>query len=249
MTGQPPGGYPPPPSGQEPYGQPQPHQNPPGQPQAQSFGYQPYVPGSTPDSRGNDQVSYQGGLNASSDDNKLATWALISGCLIFTCGILSGIPAIVLGLLARKKAKELGGAGQGKATAAIVLGSISVTLFLVYILLVVTGFVHINISSTANKTDGAAVTANDAAIQNEHVEVSNEGKAVYTAEIINNSNFETAYIVRVKCSTTSQEKMATVQTKKAKPDGVVEVQAGVQLDPQGTTTIVTCIPESITFKK
>ena len=75
-----------------------------------------------------------------------AIWSLVLGILSITClGLLAGIPAVILGTIAKRKIGESGGTirGQGLATAGLVLGwvsiGISVAFFLLLILAAVSG--------------------------------------------------------------------------------------------------------------
>ncbi|MGO1974049.1 MAG: DUF4190 domain-containing protein, partial [Propionibacteriaceae bacterium] len=70
-----------------------------------------------------------------------ATIAMVLGILgWFTCG-LTGIPAIILGLKARREidADPSSYTGRGQATAGLVLGIIGVCLIVVYVFLFVVG--------------------------------------------------------------------------------------------------------------
>ncbi|MFZ4517960.1 MAG: DUF4190 domain-containing protein [Microthrixaceae bacterium] len=72
-----------------------------------------------------------------SQSNGLAVAALVCGILILCFGCLTGIPALVLGILGLRKSNELGGTGKGQAIAGIVLGAISIALAIGYIILVI----------------------------------------------------------------------------------------------------------------
>ncbi len=69
-----------------------------------------------------------------------ATWAVILGVgSIFCCGLFTGIPAIVLGISARRQVRESGGRleGDGLAVAGIVTGIVGTLLSLVLAVLLV----------------------------------------------------------------------------------------------------------------
>ena len=51
-----------------------------------------------------------------------ALWSLILGFLSFGCGLLTAIPAVILGHLARAQIKRTGERGDGMAIAGLVLG-------------------------------------------------------------------------------------------------------------------------------
>ena len=76
--------------------------------------------------------------------NQKALWAMILGILsIVTCGILAGIPAIILGSSARNEIAGSGGmqTGEGMAKAGVILGWISVAITVLVIIFVVIGTV------------------------------------------------------------------------------------------------------------
>ncbi len=59
--------------------------------------------------------------------NEQAAWALGLGLAgFFCCGAFTGIPAIILGVLGQRRAREMSGAGDGQAIAGMVLGIVSV---------------------------------------------------------------------------------------------------------------------------
>ena len=71
-----------------------------------------------------------------------AVWSLVLGILSVTClGLLAGIPAVILGTIAKRKIIASGGMvrGQGLATAGVVLGSVSIGFSLVFIALAIFG--------------------------------------------------------------------------------------------------------------
>lgn len=122
------------PSGQNPYGQPQYGQNPYGQPQygQPQYGqsaptgpaYNPYPAGGP----------YYPGMDNRTNDK--ATWSLICGIAGFLClSVLAGIPAIILGFLARAEIKRSGNRqqGEGMAIAGIVLGILSIVILIGFI--------------------------------------------------------------------------------------------------------------------
>jgi hypothetical protein len=72
--------------------------------------------------------------------NQKALWSMILGILsIVACGLLAGIPALILGSSAKKEIAAAGGAqtGEGMATAGVVLGWISVAISVVVLMFVV----------------------------------------------------------------------------------------------------------------
>ena len=128
--------YPPPPGGDDPYQQPQqppqpgqpPYGQPAyGQPQTPGYGYGPPAPAPAPTS-------------------SKATTSLVLGIVsLVMCGLLTGIPAIFVGMSARKEIKESQGrvGGDGAALGGIITGalgtlwSIALIIFLVVTLVFV----------------------------------------------------------------------------------------------------------------
>ena len=87
--------------------------------------------------------------------NKKAIWSLVLGILgLVCCGFLAGIPAIVLGRSAQREIDASGGAqsGRGMATAGFVLGIIGVVWGVLYLILVLTGVINFNFSSSGSGT-------------------------------------------------------------------------------------------------
>jgi uncharacterized protein DUF4190 len=102
------------PHGQPPaYGQPSPYGQPPAYAQPSPYGQlpwgvQPYAP----------VVGYP--------KNALAVWSLVLGLLgLVVCGLVTGVPAIVLGVLARRAASRGEADNRGLATAGLVLGAVA----------------------------------------------------------------------------------------------------------------------------
>jgi hypothetical protein len=74
--------------------------------------------------------------------NGMAIAALILGiCQIFFW-FLSGIPAIVLGHIARKQIRQTGEAGDGMALAGLILGYIGLGLTILFVIIVVAAVSH-----------------------------------------------------------------------------------------------------------
>ena len=72
--------------------------------------------------------------------NKKAIWSLVLGILgLVCCGIFAGIPAIILGNMAKKEIATSGESGGGMATAGLVLGIIACVWGVIYLILVATG--------------------------------------------------------------------------------------------------------------
>lgn len=74
---------------------------------------------------------YGTGGYAQPQNNKKALWSMILGIVgLVCCGLLAGIPALVLGSMAKKEIDASGGAqtGRGMATAGVVLGIIAIVV-------------------------------------------------------------------------------------------------------------------------
>jgi hypothetical protein len=80
-----------------------------------------------------------------SPEQGLAIGSLVCGILSFVCcSIFTGIPAIVLGIMAVNKEKNdpQRYGGKGMAIGGIVLGAMSILLFVTYVLALLTGVIH-----------------------------------------------------------------------------------------------------------
>jgi hypothetical protein len=88
----------------------------------------------------------------SAQQNQLALWAMITGIAgivliwipyIGILGLLSGIAALILGLMGNGRARTMGGTGRGQAITGIVLGAVTIGIFiigLVFLASVIGGF-------------------------------------------------------------------------------------------------------------
>jgi Domain of unknown function (DUF4190) len=126
---------PPPPSGPPPSGPPA--YGPP--PQAPAYGSPPGNPYATPQpgavppppfgQPATQPMQPYGYVGQGFPDNKLGVWALVLGILsVACCGLLSGIPAIIIGVQARQRTAAGTANNGGMGTAGIVLGAIGTAL-------------------------------------------------------------------------------------------------------------------------
>jgi Domain of unknown function (DUF4190)/Domain of unknown function (DUF1707) len=79
--------------------------------------------------------------------NQLAIAALVCGCAQVFFWILTGIPAVILGHIARRQIRETGENGDGMALAGLILGYVGIglsVLFAVFIIIAVIAAVHDN---------------------------------------------------------------------------------------------------------
>jgi len=87
---------------------------------------------------------------ASSSTNKKAIWSLVLGIVgLICCGFIAGIPAIILGNMAKKEIATSGEGGSGMATAGLVLGVIAVIWGVIYLILVATGNFSFDFSTSS----------------------------------------------------------------------------------------------------
>ncbi len=83
-----------------------------------------------------------GGGYAQPQTNQKALWSMVLGILgLVCCGIFAGIPALILGNLARKDIASAGGmqTGEGMAKAGVILGIISIVFSVIALILLATG--------------------------------------------------------------------------------------------------------------
>lgn len=94
-----------------------------------------------------------GGGYAQPQTNKKAIWSLVTGILsIVCCGLIAGIPALILGNSAKKEITTSGGAqsGAGMAQAGVILGIISIVLSVLYLILLVAGVIAFPTQTTTS---------------------------------------------------------------------------------------------------
>src|SRR3954468_7962141 len=76
--------------------------------------------------------------------NPKAIWSLVLGILgLVCCGFFTGIPAIILGNMAKKEIAQTGQPGRGLAQAGFILGIVAVVLGVLWLLLWATGAVDV----------------------------------------------------------------------------------------------------------
>jgi hypothetical protein len=89
---------------------------------------------------------------AAPQSNKKAVWALVLGILgLVCCGLVAGIPALILGNQAKREIASSGGmqTGGGMAQAGFVLGIISIALSVLSIVLLLAGVINAPTTSTS----------------------------------------------------------------------------------------------------
>ncbi len=99
--------------------------------------------------------AYGGGYGGYSQPqtSKKAIWALVTGILsILCCGVFAGVPAVILGSMAKKEIAASNGAqtGRGMAQTGFVLGIISFVLTVIYVILLLTGNANFSFSTGTN---------------------------------------------------------------------------------------------------
>ena len=83
--------------------------------------------------------------------NSKAIWSLVLGILgVVCCGFITGIPALILGNMARKEIDAGQGTGRGMATAGLVLGIIAVVLGIISLILILTGNFYYDFDTTTS---------------------------------------------------------------------------------------------------
>ena len=116
--------------------------NEPNQPTGGDSGLPSY--GSTPPPAGGYPPQAPGGYSGAPKNNTKATISLVLGIVgLLCCGLLAGIPAIVLGRMAKTEIAGSHGTqtGGGLATAGIILGVIAAAWSLIYGVLILTGVI------------------------------------------------------------------------------------------------------------
>ena len=162
--------------------------------------------------------------SGSAQSNGLAVTSLVLGIISlvsFCVGFLAGIPAIIFGVLGRKKAAELNGEGSGQATGGLIMGIIGTVIGIGFVILFFTGAILADSTKTEfekqieesnreydkiqeendarNARTGDDASKGDYDITKVEVDVSDYGYVTYTAYIENTADFETGYRAKVKC--------------------------------------------------
>lgn len=198
----------------------------------------------------------------SGQKNDTAMIALIAGILsIFCFGPLAGIPAMILGSSAKKKAAQMGGEGEGQAKAGQILGAIGTILWvigvIIWILIIV--FAADSIDSASDRLDkrlketqsaseryGETVDEDNYTISDEEVEVEDGGYVTYSAKIENNEDFTTGYDITVSCSgSEGDEDDTTAYVYTVKEGGVKSFDANFYFDYD--TTDAECGVDEVTY--
>ncbi|MFT4299847.1 MAG: DUF4190 domain-containing protein [Aeromicrobium sp.] len=106
--------------------------------------------GSTTPPPGTYPSAAPGGYGMPPRNNPKAIWALVLGLVaFFCCGFITGIPAIILGLLAKKDIEASQGTqtGKGMAIAGLVLGILAVLFNILMGILYATGALTLEFST------------------------------------------------------------------------------------------------------
>ena len=83
--------------------------------------------------------------------NGKAIWALVLGILgLVCCGFVAGIPAIILGNMAKKEIDAGQGKGRGMAQAGFILGIVAVALGILWVVLWAAGVVDVSGSASTS---------------------------------------------------------------------------------------------------
>lgn len=86
--------------------------------------------------------------SAPTGNNQKAIWSLVLGILgLCCCGFFTGIPAIILGRMAKQEIGRTGQNGGGMATAGFVLGIIAVVWGIISAILYATGAITFDLDT------------------------------------------------------------------------------------------------------
>ena len=197
--------------------------------------------------------------------NDTAMFAMIAGILgVTVCALFAGIPAIILGMSGKKKAKEMGGEGEGQAKAGIILGWISVVLSIIAIISwVLLAFVFVD---SVNRIDifndgklysdyqssddqsGDTVSTGDYDISNHDVLVESDGEITYSATIYNDSDVDASYEIIVYCEDSDDDyysDTSTAYVDNLSPGDSESFDTTIYLDT--STLAATCRVENVDY--
>ncbi len=201
----------------------------------------------------------------SAQKNDTAMFAMIAGMLgVTVCALFAGIPAIILGMSGKKKAKEMGGEGEGQAKAGIILGWISVVLSIIAIISwVLLAFVFVD---SVNRIDifndgklysdyqssddqsGDTVSTGDYDISNQDVLVESDGEITYSATIYNDSDVDASYEIIVYCEDSDDDyysDTSTAYVDNLSPGDSESFDTTIYLDT--STLAATCRVENVDY--
>jgi hypothetical protein len=81
-------------------------------------------------------------------ENQLAQWAMYAGIgaivlfllglfipVVGFIGLLSGIAALIMGIMGNNKAKMMGGLGKSQAMTGLILGAVTIGLFVIFLII------------------------------------------------------------------------------------------------------------------
>lgn len=156
--------------------------------------------------------------------NGLAVTSLVLGIIsiVSACvGYFAGIPAIIFGVMGKKKAAQMNGIGSGQAVGGLVMGIIGTVAGVIFTILFFVGaFAADNAANDFSKSyekarKEAEKSANeyeeqqsrkgddakkaDFNITKAEVDVGTYGYITYSAYIENTSDFETGFKVKIRC--------------------------------------------------
>lgn len=157
-----------------------------------------------------------------SQTNGPATTSMVLGIISLLClGLITGIPAIIFGVIGRKKATEMNGEGSGQAVAGLILGIIGVVWSVIAIVIfIIAAATADNTVRSVNKEyekakkesekinkeykeqqsrKGDDAKRADFEITKAEVDVSSYGYVTYSAYIENTADFETGFKVKIRC--------------------------------------------------
>ena len=81
--------------------------------------------------------------------NSKAVWSLVLGILgLVCCGFVTGIPALILGNMAKKEIDAGNGTGRGMAQAGFILGIIAIVWGILGLILALTGSLDFSASTS-----------------------------------------------------------------------------------------------------
>ena len=188
-----------------------------------------------------------------SQTNGLAVTAMILGIVSICFSVFTGIPAIIFGVLGKKKAAETG-VGSGQALTGIILGIIGIVIGIVWLVFVVfIGTTADKVSNDFEKSikestksyedqqdrNGEVADSLDFMITDEEVDVSSYGSITYSAFLENTADFESGFTVTVECEGDLGDlESEDVSVYDLKPGNKKKIQSYFSFDTD--TTSATC---------
>ena len=87
----------------------------------------------------------------------------------------------------------------------------------------------------------------DVGLTNSNVEITNDAVAIYTAQLENKTDSDSAFSVAIECEGGGETKSSTVETDVLSPGETTEIRSELQFSANNTYLSVLCNVKSLNF--